>query len=117
MSYDVNYYIHVDNKEGALKLITDMPYAGHAPMMKAVDKYAGPVVEQKECTKSAKRSIGSLQSSSPAYGITLDMVKVVVKPTDEQMRKIISLKALGLTEEKAVLFTGSLGNALPRRLA
>jgi len=38
------------------------------------------------------------------YGITLDMVKVVVKPADEQMRKIISLKALGLTEEKAVLF-------------
>ena len=119
MSYDVDYYIHVDNKEGALRLITHMPYAGHALMMKAVDKYAGPVVEQAinkivQLTKLEEvnqkiHEIGDevhreLADFLSGYGITLDMVKVVVKPADEQMRKIISLKALGLSEEKAVLF-------------
>ena len=29
MRYDVDYYIHVSTKEGALKLVQHMPYAGH----------------------------------------------------------------------------------------
>ena len=27
--YDVDYYVHVDSKEDAVKLVTHMPYAGH----------------------------------------------------------------------------------------
>ena len=29
MVYDVDYYVHVDSKEDAVKLVTHMPYQGH----------------------------------------------------------------------------------------
>ena len=38
------------------------------------------------------------------YGIKLDTVKVLVKPRDERMKALISLRAFGLTEIEAVRY-------------
>jgi hypothetical protein len=38
------------------------------------------------------------------YGITLDTVKVLVRPRDERMRALIALKAFGLSELDAVRY-------------
>src|SRR5262245_11064288 len=46
MVYDVDYYVHVDNPQDAVKLVTHMPYAGHVLTVDALNAYAGPVVEQ-----------------------------------------------------------------------
>ena len=46
MQYQVEYYVHVDTKEGALKLVTHMPFAKHFISTDEVASYAGPVVEQ-----------------------------------------------------------------------
>jgi len=45
-----------------------------------------------------------LQDFLAGYGITLDMVKVLVFPGDERMRQLISLKAFGLSELDAVRY-------------
>jgi hypothetical protein len=42
----VDYYVHVDTKEDAVKLMTHMPYQGHMLTTDALNAYAGPVVEQ-----------------------------------------------------------------------
>jgi hypothetical protein len=44
--YDVDYYVYVETKEDAVKLVTHMPYSGHLLTTDAVNAYAGPVVEQ-----------------------------------------------------------------------
>ena len=46
MVYDVDYYVHVDSPQDAVKLVTHMPYAGHMLTADALNAYAGPVVEQ-----------------------------------------------------------------------
>ena len=46
MVYDVDYYVHIDTKEDAVKLVTHMPYQGHVLTTDALNAYAGPVVEQ-----------------------------------------------------------------------
>ncbi len=38
MSYDVDYYIHVPAREGALKLVQHMPYAGHVLTTDAINE-------------------------------------------------------------------------------
>lgn len=38
------------------------------------------------------------------YGITLDTIKVLVRPSDERMRALIALKAFGLSELDAVRY-------------
>src|SRR6202045_4478602 len=40
--YDVDYYVHVDSAEDAVKLVTHMPYAGHMLTTEALNLYAGP---------------------------------------------------------------------------
>jgi hypothetical protein len=45
-----------------------------------------------------------LQDFLKVFGITLDMVKVLIYPRDERMRALISLKAFGLTEIEAVRY-------------
>ena len=40
--YDVDYYVHVDTKEDAVKLVTHMPYPGHFFTTEALNAYAGP---------------------------------------------------------------------------
>jgi membrane protease subunit (stomatin/prohibitin family) len=117
--YDVDYYVHVDSAEDAVKLVTHMPYAGHALTTEALNLYAGPVVEQSvnqliqvtplERVNERIHDItelvrGHLQDFLSIYGIMLNDVKVLVKPRDERMRELISLRAFGLSELDAVRY-------------
>ena len=119
MTYDVDYYIHVNTKEDAAKLVQHMPYSGHALTTDQINVYAGPVVEQAvnqlvqvtpleqvnekihELTQIVHEH---LQEFLSVYGITLDLVKVLVFPGDRRMRELISLKAFGLSELDAVRY-------------
>jgi membrane protease subunit (stomatin/prohibitin family) len=117
--YDVDYYVHVDNPEDAVKLVTHMPYHGHALTTEALNAYAGPVVEQAvnqlvqltplEQVNERIHDItelvrGHLQNFLSIYGITLNDVKVLIRPSDERMRELISLRAFGLSELDAVRY-------------
>ncbi len=117
--YDVDYYVHVDTKEDAVKLVTHMPYQGHFFTTEALNAYAGPVLGQAinqlvqvtpleqvnerihEITELVR---GHLQDFLTTYGITLNDVKVLIKPRDERMRELISLRAFGLSEIEAVRY-------------
>ncbi|MHB8177866.1 MAG: SPFH domain-containing protein [Vulcanimicrobiaceae bacterium] len=119
MSYDVDYYIHVPTREGALKLIQHMPYSGHALFTNQINDYAGPVVEQAinqliqvtplekvnekihDLTDLVRSHLGEFLDG---YGIALDTVKVLIRPNDERMRALIALKAFGLSELDAVRY-------------
>jgi hypothetical protein len=47
---------------------------------------------------------GHLQDFLAIYGITLNDVKVLIRPSDERMRELISLRAFGLSEMDAVRY-------------
>jgi membrane protease subunit (stomatin/prohibitin family) len=119
MSYDVDYYIHVNSQQDAMRLVQHMPYRGHTLTTSEVNVYAGPVVEQAvnqivqvTALESVNEKIHeltqivfqNLQQFLQGYGITLDTVKVLVFPRDERMRSLISLKAFGLSEVEAVRY-------------
>ena len=119
MVYDVDYYVHVDSPQDAVKLVTHMPYAGHVLTVEALNAYAGPVVEQSvnqlvqltplEQVNERIHDItelvrGHLQDFLGIYGITLNDVKVLIRPKDERMRELISLRAFGLSELDAVRY-------------
>jgi membrane protease subunit (stomatin/prohibitin family) len=119
LDYDVDYYVHVDTKDDAVRLVTHMPYHGHLLTTDAVNAYAGPVVEQSinqivqvtplervnerihEITELVR---GHLQDFLSIYGIMLNDVKVLMRPKDERMRELISLRAFGLSEHEAVRY-------------
>jgi len=117
--YDVDYYVHVDSKEDAVKLVTHMPYQGHFFTTEALNAYAGPVVEQainqlvqvtpleqinEQIHEITELVRGHLQDFLSLYGITLNDVKVLIRPRDERMRELISLRAFGLSELEAVRY-------------
>lgn len=119
LRYQVDYYIHVDSTEDALKLVQHMPYQGHYIKTAEVNTYAAPVLEQainQICQVTPLEQInerihditdlvtGHLQEFLSIYGITLNNVKVLVAPADELMKKLISLRAFGLNEEMAVRY-------------
>lgn len=119
MVYDVDYYVHVETKEDAVKLVQHMPYTGHALTTQALNEYAGPVVEQAinqlvQVTPLEQVNerihdltdivFSHLQEFLAVYGIALNTVKVLVRPADERMRSLISLKAFGLSELDAVRY-------------
>jgi membrane protease subunit (stomatin/prohibitin family) len=119
MVYSVDYYIHVETRENAVRLVQHMPYRGHALTIAEVNSYAGPVIEQAvnqlvQITplESVNEKIHDLsqivyqhlQEFLAAYGISLDTVKVLVFPRDERMKALISLKAFGLSEMEAVRY-------------
>jgi len=119
MKYDVDYYIHVNTKEDAVKVVQHMPYRGHVLTSADVNTYAGPVVEQAinqvvqvtplEQVNEKIHDLSDivhqhLQEFLAGFGVTLDMVKVLVFPGDERMRGLISLKAFGLSELDAVRY-------------
>jgi len=119
MVYDVDYYVHIDTKEDAVKLVTHMPYQGHALTTDMLNAYAGPVVEQAinqlvqvtplEQVNEKIHDItelvrGHLQDFLGIYGVTLNDVKVLMRPRDERMRELISLRAFGLSELDAVRY-------------
>jgi membrane protease subunit (stomatin/prohibitin family) len=117
--YEVDYYVHVDSPQDAVKLVTHMPYAGHVLTAEALNAYAGPVVEQSvnqlvqvtpmEQVNERIHDItelvrGHLQDFLSIYGIMLNDVKVLIRPADERMRELISLRAFGLSELDAVRY-------------
>jgi membrane protease subunit (stomatin/prohibitin family) len=123
MNYDVDYYIHVTTAEDAVKLVQHMPISGDVVTTAQVDAYAGPVIEQainQICQVTPLEQVNErihdlaqltgqhLQQFLSAYGITLDTVKVLVRPNDERMRSLISLKAFGLSEIDAVRYYSAL---------
>lgn len=119
MTYDVDYYVHVDTPQDALKLVQHMPYRGHVLRTEDLNAYAGPVVEQAinqlvQVTKLEQVNekiheltdlvASHLQEFLGVYGITLNTVKVLVHPRDERMKSLISLKAFGLSEIEAIRY-------------
>ena len=119
MAYQVEYYVHVDTKDGALKLVTHMPFTKHFILTDEVAGYAGPVVEQAinqvvqvtpmERVNEKIHDIvelvkGHLGEFLGVYGITLNDAKVLILPKDERMRELISLRAFGLSELDAVRY-------------
>jgi hypothetical protein len=104
-----------------------MPYQGHVLTAAALNAYAGPVVEQAvnqlvqltplervnekihEITELVR---GHLQDFLSIYGITLNDVKVLMRPSDERMRELISLRAFGLSEIDAVRYYVALNMAV-----
>ncbi len=119
MVYSVDYYVHIETRENAVRLVQHMPFHGHALTIQEVNNYAGPVIEQAvnqlvQITplKSVNEKIHDLsqivfqhlQEFLTGYGISLDTVKVLVFPRDERMKALISLKAFGLSEMEAVRY-------------
>jgi membrane protease subunit (stomatin/prohibitin family) len=119
VSYQVDYYIHVDTREAALDLITHLPFNGQTIDTKEVADYAGPAIEQAinqivQVTKleDINAHIAELREAVKThladflrvYGIMLNDLKVLVLPRDERMRELISLQALGLTPIEAVRY-------------
>ena len=119
VTYQVDYYIHVDTKEAALDLITHLPFAGQTIDTKEIADYAGPAIEQainqivqvtkleninahiSELRETVK---GHLADFLRVYGIMLNDLKVLVLPRDERMRELISLQAIGLSPIEAVRY-------------
>jgi membrane protease subunit (stomatin/prohibitin family) len=117
LNYEVDYYIHVETADDAVKLVQHMPYEGHVLTAEAINAYAGPVVEQAvnqivqltplEQINEKIQEIGTLvrehlQEFLAIYGITLNDVKVLIAPRDERMRELLSLRAFGMTEQEAM---------------
>lgn len=119
MVYSVDYYIHVETREAAVRLVQHMPYRGHTLTTMEVNAYAGPVIEQAvnqlvqitplEAVNEKIHDLSQivfqhLQQFLADYGIALNTVKVLVFPRDERMKALISLKAFGLSEMEAVRY-------------
>jgi len=119
MAYEVEYFIHVETADDAVKVLQHMPYEGHKLLTKDINEYAGPVVEQAinqivqitplEQVNEKIHDISLLVTSHPrdflaGYGISLDTVKVLVFPRDQRMKELISLRAFGLTAIEAVRY-------------
>ncbi|MDQ2730651.1 MAG: SPFH domain-containing protein [Armatimonadota bacterium] len=119
LTYDVDYYIHIETPQDALLLVQHMPVRGHAMTTADVNAYAAPVIEQainqlvqvtpleqvNEKIHELTALVGQhLQQFLAGYGIHLDTVKVLVMPRDERMKALISLKAFGLSELDAVRY-------------
>lgn len=119
MVYNVDYYIHVETRENAVRLVQHMPYRCHVLSTQDINAYAGPVIEQAvnqlvqitplEAVNEKIHDLSQivfqhLQQFLAGYGISLDTVKVLVFPRDERMKALISLKAFGLSELDAVRY-------------
>ena len=116
MEYTVDYYIHVDSPNDAVKLITHMPFAGDRIPVKELAAYAGPVIEQainqivqvtpmeqvnERIHDIIELAKGHLNDFLAVYGVHLNDLKVLILPQDARMRELISLRAFGLTEMQA----------------
>jgi membrane protease subunit (stomatin/prohibitin family) len=119
VSYQADYYIHVDTRQAALDLITHLPFTGSVIDTQEIADYAGPAIEQAinqvvQVTKleHINEHINDLRESVKAhltdflkvYGILLNDLKILVLPKDERMRELISLQALGLTAIEAIRY-------------
>lgn len=117
MNYIVDYYVHIDNKDDALKLITHMPFIKDCIPTEELANYAGPVIEQainqivqltpmeqinEHIHDIVELARNHLEEFLSVYGIHLNDLKVLITPKDERMRELISLRAFGLSEKDAV---------------
>ena len=116
MEYTVDYYIHIDTPDDAVKLITHMPFAGDRIPVQELAAYAGPVIEQainqivqvtpmeqvnERIHDIIELAKGHLNDFLVVYGVHLNDLKVLILPQDARMRELISLRAFGLTEMQA----------------
>lgn len=119
MAYSADYYIHINSKEDALRLITHMPFSGDSISTDELADYTGPVIEQainqivqvtkmeeinahiKDITEMCKSHLTEFFN---IYGITLNDLKILILPRDDRMRELISLQAIGLTPIEAVRY-------------
>ncbi|WP_179404404.1 SPFH domain-containing protein [Burkholderia guangdongensis] len=116
MEYTVDYYVHVDTKDDAVKLITHMPFAGERIPIGELTAYAGPVIEQainqivqvtpmeqvnERIHDIIELAKGHLSEFLDIYGVHLNDVKVLIMPQDARMRELISLRAFGMSEIEA----------------
>lgn len=119
VSYQVDYYIHVDSKDAALDLTTHLPFSGTVINTDEIAAYAGPAIEQAINTvvqvtplERINEHIGQLLEAVKGhladflqvFGITLNDLKILVVPKDERMRELISLQAIGLSAHEAVRY-------------
>lgn len=119
VSWQADYYIHIDTKEEALDLIQHLPFNGSVINTDEISSYAGPAIEQAinqviQVTplESINERIGELRDTVKGhlteflkvYGIMLNDLKILVLPKDERMRELISLKAFGLSPIEAVRY-------------
>jgi membrane protease subunit (stomatin/prohibitin family) len=119
VSYQVDYYVHVDSKEDALDLTTHLPFSGIVIDTEEIAAYAGPAIEQainavvqvtplerinEHIAQLLETVKGHLSDFLRVYGITLNDLKVLVLPKDERMRELISLQALGLSAKEAIRY-------------
>src|SRR5437667_5820295 len=103
-------------------LFSTCPYRGHTLSILEVNAYAGPVIEEavnqlvlitplvqaqglqmrQDISQLVYRRLQPFLSS---YGMTLDTVKVQgLRPRNEHVKALISLKAFGLSESDAVRY-------------
>ena len=119
MSYQVDYYVHVDSQEAALDLITHLPFNGNTIDTREIADYAGPAIEQAinqvvQVTKmeeinehifEIRENVKThLSDFLKVYGILLNDLKILILPKDERMRELISLQAIGLSPIEAVRY-------------
>ncbi len=119
VSWQADYYIHIDTKQEALDLIQHLPFNGSVINTDEISAYAGPAIEQAinqviQVTplEAINERIAELRDTVKAhlteflrvYGIMLNDLKILVLPKDERMRQLISLKAFGLTPIEAVRY-------------
>ena len=119
MSYQVDYYVHVDSQAAALDLITHLPFNGNTIDTREIADYAGPAIEQainqvvqvtrmeaiNEHIFDIRENVKThLTDFLRVYGILLNDLKILILPKDERMRELISLQAIGLSPIEAVRY-------------
>ena len=119
VSYQADYYIHVDTKAAALDLITHLPFTGRVIDTQEIADYAGPAIEQainqvvqvtrlehiNEHINELREGVKShLTDFLKVYGILLNDLKILILPRDQRMRELISLQAIGLSPIEAVRY-------------
>ncbi len=119
MSYQVDYYVHVDSQAAALDLITHLPFNGNTIDTREIADYAGPAIEQainqvvqvtrmeeiNEHIFDIRENVKThLTDFLKVYGIMLNDLKMLILPKDERMRELISLQAIGLSPIEAVRY-------------
>ena len=117
VSYQADYYIHIDSREAALDLITHMPFTGRVIDTQEIADYAGPAIEQainqviqvtrlehiNERIHELRETVKShLSDFLKVFGILLNDLKILVLPRDQRMRELIALQAIGLSPIEAV---------------
>jgi membrane protease subunit (stomatin/prohibitin family) len=111
MVYQADYYVHIDTKDDALKLVTHVPFDGDAVTIEELAAFAGPVIEQAinqivQVTPMASinEHINDIVELCKAklnvflgnIGVHLNDLKILITPKNERMRELITFKALGL---------------------